>query len=140
MITNSHALPSPLRVPSWSHGFEKRHHINYIRVALCSCTIILVLLSQPTRAPLQAISQLRGWLHAIFQLARLSAPNSQPAFKSSPLGLGMIEQGVTNLGFQKLARMSAALTKAPIKSAINPKLEPANVPTKLALPWGNAAN
>jgi hypothetical protein len=36
--------------------------------------------------------------------------------------------------------MSAALTKAPIKSAINPKLEPANVPTKLALPWGNAAN
>ena len=100
-------------------------------MALCSCTIILVLLSQPTRAPLQAISQLCGWLHAIFQLARLSASNSQPAFKSSPLGLGMIEQGVTNLGFQKLARMSAALTKAPIKSAIK---------TKLALPWGNAAN
>jgi hypothetical protein len=30
MITIRHALPSPLRVPTWSRNFEKRHFINYI--------------------------------------------------------------------------------------------------------------
>jgi hypothetical protein len=40
MITNSHALPSPLRVPTWSARFENRNFINQIAAALCSCTSI----------------------------------------------------------------------------------------------------
>jgi hypothetical protein len=34
MITNSHVLPFPLRVPSRSQCFENRHWINYIAIVM----------------------------------------------------------------------------------------------------------